>query len=85
MEQHSTLDFASEIYNGKTSLEKAKNSQYKMLELLNDLKDYNPTRLDKIRSKEETLNDAEKLYKSRSNVIKAFENRVFPFNYGFQK
>ena len=51
MEQYLTLDFASEIYNGKISLEKAKNSQYKMFELLNDLKDYNPTRLDKIKSK----------------------------------
>ena len=56
-----------------------------MFELLNNLKDYNPTKLDKIKSKEETLNDAEKLYKNRSNVIKAFENGVFPFNYGFQK
>ena len=29
-----SLDFASDIYNGKISLEKAKNSQYKMFELL---------------------------------------------------
>ena len=34
----SSLDFASDIYNGKISLEKTKNSQYKMFELLNDLK-----------------------------------------------
>ena len=81
----SSLDFASDIYNGKISLEKAKNDRYKMFELLNDLKDCNPTRLDKIKSKEETLNDAEKLYKNRSNVIKAFENKVFPSNYDFQK
>ena len=65
----SSLDFASDIYNSKISLEKAGNSQYKMFELLNNLKDYNPTKLDKIKSKEETLNDAEKLYKNRSNVI----------------
>ena len=26
-----------------------------------------------------------KLYKNRGSVIKAFENGVFPFNYGFQK
>ena len=56
-----------------------------MCELLNDLKEYNPTKLHKIKSREETLNDAEKLYKNSYNVIKAFENRVFPFNYGFQK
>ena len=56
-----------------------------MFKLLDDLKEYNPTRLDKIKSREETLNDVEKLYKNRSNVIKAFENGVFPFSYGFQK
>ena len=56
----SSLDFASGIYNGKISLEKAKNSQYKMFELLNNLKEYNPKKLDKIKSREETLNDAEK-------------------------
>ena len=56
-----------------------------MFELLNDLKEYNATKLHKIKSREETLNDAEKLYKNSYNVIKAFENRVFPFNYGFQK
>ena len=76
----SSLDFASDIYNGKILLEKAKNSQYKMFELLDYLKEYNPTKLDKIKSREETLNDAEKLYKNRSSVIKAFENGVFPFN-----
>ena len=81
----SSLDFASDIYNGKVLLKKAKNSQYKMFKLLDDLKEYNPTRLDKIKSREETLNDAEKLFNNRSNVIKASENKVFPLNYGFQK
>ena len=80
-----SLDFASDIYDDKISLKEAKNSHYKMFELLNNLKEYNPTKLDKIRSREETLNDAEKLYKNRSSIIKAFENGVFPFNYGFQK
>ena len=56
-----------------------------MFELLDYLKEYNPTKLDKIKSREETLNDAEKLYKNRSSVIKAFENGVFPFNHRFQK
>ena len=55
-----------------------------MFEILIDLKEYNPTRLDKIKSREELLNDAENLYKNRSNVIKAFENEFFPFNYRFQ-
>ena len=81
----SSLDFASGIYNSKISLEEAKNSKYKKFESLDNLKEYNPTRLDKIKSREETLNDAEKLFNNRSNVIKASENKVFPLNYGFQK
>ena len=52
-----------------------------MFELLDYLKEYNPTKLDKIKSREETLNDAEKLYKNRSSVIKTFANGVFQFNY----
>ena len=44
----SSLDLASDIYNSKISLEKAKHSQYKMFESLNDLKEYHPTRLGKI-------------------------------------
>ena len=63
----SSLDFASDIYNGKILLEEAKNYQYKMFTLLDDLKKYNPTRLDKTKSREETLNDEEKLYNNRSN------------------
>ena len=52
---------------------------------MDDFKEYNPTRLEKIKSREETLNDAEKLCNNRSNVIKASENGIFPFNYRFQK
>ena len=57
----SSLDFASDAYNGKISLEGMKNSQYKMFELVYYLKEYNPTKLDKIKSREQTLSDAEKL------------------------
>ena len=56
-----------------------------MFELLDYLKEYNATKSDRIKSREETLNGAEKLYNNRSSVIKAFKNGVFPFNYGFQK
>ena len=56
-----------------------------MFGLLNDLKDYNPTKLDKIKDKDETLNDAVKLHSNRNNVIKAFENGVFLPNYEFKK
>ena len=80
-----SLDFVSHIYNGKISLEKAKKSQNKMLQLLDHLKKYNSTKLGNITSREKTLNDVENLYKNKSNVIKTFENGVFSCNYGFQK
>ena len=48
-----------------------------MFGLLNDLKEYEPKNLKKIKSKEEALTSAEKLYNNRDNVIKAFENGVF--------
>ena len=59
--------------------------QYKMFSLLNDLEEYNPTNVNKIKSKEETLVIAGKLHNNRDKVIKAFENGIFPFNDGFQK
>ena len=51
-----------------------------MFSLLNDFKKYNPKRLDRIKSKEEALINAEKLYNNRNNFIKAYKDRVFPFN-----
>ena len=56
-----------------------------MFGLLNDLKKYESKNLKKIKSKVETLTNAGKLYNNRDNVIKAFENKVFPFSVGFQK
>ena len=56
-----------------------------MFELLNDLKGYNPTRLDKIKPEEETLNDAEKLYKNRSNVITHLKIEFFRLTMDFKK
>ena len=56
-----------------------------MFELLNNLKKYNPTKLGKIKSREEISNDEEKLYNNRDKVIKKFENGAFRFNYGFNK
>ena len=55
-----------------------------MVKLLDDFKEYSPIKLEKIKSREETLNDAKKLYNNRNNVIKTFENRVFPFKHRFQ-
>ena len=81
-----SLEFALNIYHaGKTSLEEAKKDQYKMLKKLKDLEEYDPKYLDKINSQRETLISAEKIYNNRDNVIKAFENGIFPFKVEFQK
>ena len=45
----------------------------------------NQKNLKKLKSKEEALTIAEKLYNNREKVIKAFENKAFPFSNGFQK
>ena len=47
----STLDFASDIYNGKITLEEAEKDQYKMFKQLKDLEKYDPKNLDKINSR----------------------------------
>ena len=81
-----SLEFASNIYHeGKTSFKDANISQYRIFSLLNDLKEFNLKNLNKIKSKEEILINAEKLYNNRNNVIKTFEDGVFLFNGGFQK
>ena len=56
-----------------------------MFSLLNDSKENNPTNTKKIKPEKETLINAKKLYNNRDNVIKAFENGVFPFKDGFLK
>ena len=53
--------------------------------LLNDLWNYKATNPAKIRDRKETLTNAEMLYNSRNNVIKAFRDKFFPFKDGFQK
>ena len=79
-----SLEFASNIYHeGKTSFKDANISQYRIFSLLNDLKEFNLKKLDKIKSKEEILIYAEKLYNNRNIVIKTFEDGVFLFNGGF--
>ena len=56
-----------------------------MLKQLKVLEKYYPKNPDKINSRKETLINAEQLYSNRGDVIKAFENGVFPFRDGFQK
>ena len=56
-----------------------------MLSLLNDLKKYNSKNSGKIKSREQTLINAERLHNNRNNIIKAFEDRFFAFIDGFKK
>ena len=56
-----------------------------MFKQLKDLEGYNPKNLDRINSKKETLINAEKLYNNRKNVIKGFENGVFPLKINLKK
>lgn len=73
-----SLDFASDIQNGKISLKDSKNKQYKKF-------DYNLTDSEKIKSKTETINAAEKLYENRNKTVADFENGVLPLNHKLQK
>ena len=80
-----SFTFASRTYDGKITLKEAKNDQYQMLKQLKVLEKYDSKNPDKINSRKETFINAEKLYNTRDNVIKAFENGVFLFKDGFRK
>ena len=67
--------FGNNIYSGKTLLNKAKNEQYEMLDLMNKLKGYNAGEK---KSKYEVLHNTKKVYNTRINIINAFEDGTFP-------
>ena len=52
--------------------------------LINKLRKYNPKKLKKIKSKEETLSAAEKLLNNTQEVIGAFKAGIFPYIDGFK-
>ena len=54
-----------------------------MFKQLEDPEEYNPTNLDKINSRKETLINAEELNNNRYNVNKTFEDRIFLLKDGF--
>ena len=60
-----SIDLASNIYRNKNLLKDAENKQHDINILLNKLRNYNPTKPNKIKSKRETLVAAEKLLKNR--------------------
>ena len=75
---------ASNIYRDKNLLKDAENKQSDIKILLNKLRNYNPTKPKKIKSKEETLIAAEKLLNNRQEVIDAFKTGIFLYIDGFQ-
>ena len=77
-------DLASNIYRNKSLLKDAENKQNEMKILLNKLGKYNPTKLKKIKAKEETLSAAGKLLNNRQQVIDAFKTGIFSYINGFQ-
>ena len=78
------LDLASNIYRNKSLLKDAEDKQNEIKILLNKLRKYSPTKIKKIKAKEETLSAAEKLLNNRQEVIKTFKTRIFPYIDGFQ-
>ena len=79
-----SLDLASNFYRTKSLLKDAENEQNEIKILLNKLRKYNPTKLKKIKAKEETLSTAEKLLNNRQKVIDAFKGGIFRYIGGFQ-
>ena len=75
---------ASNIYRNKKLLKDEENKQHEIKILLKKLRKYNPTKLKKIKAKEETLSAAEKLLNNRQEVIDAFKTGIFPYIDGFQ-
>ena len=68
----------------KSLLKDAENKQNEIKILLNKIRKYNPTKLENINAKEETLSAAEKLLNNRQEVIDAFKTGIFPYIDGFQ-
>ena len=75
---------ASNTYRNKKLLKYAENKQSEIKILLNKLRKYNPTKLKKIKAKEETIIAAEKLLNKRQEVNDAFKTGIFPYEDGFQ-
>ena len=75
---------ASNTYRKKKLLKYEENKQSEIKVLLNKLRKNNPTKLKKIKAKEETLSTAKKLLNNRQEVIDAFKTGIFPYIDRFQ-
>ena len=73
------LKFASRIYHGDHTLQQEEEVQEKLKVLKNKLNnENNPTKKDKIKEKDDTLNSAKKLFFTREEIIIAFKKGIFP-------
>ena len=79
-----SIDLASNIYRDKNLLKDAQSKQYNIKILLNELRNYNPTKPKKIEAKKETLIAAEKLLNNRQKVIDTFKTGIFSYIDEFQ-
>ena len=70
--------FGKDIYSDELSIEDPKNQQYDMEILINKVKGYGATNPKKyIKSTQEVLDNVEKLWKIRNEIVNAFENKFF--------
>ena len=74
---NNSLDLASNIYRDKNLFKDAENKQSDIKILLRKLRNYNPTKPKKIKTKEETLRAPEKLVNNRQEVIDAFKTGIY--------
>ena len=78
------IKFTSIIYH-KGSLNSAKDTQNKMFAKLDGFEECNPRKPGTVEEKKEVLINAYKFYNTRNELIKAFEDGVFPLKDGFQE
>ena len=69
--------FGNDIYSGELSINDAKNEQDNIAVLINKLKNYIPTNPKKVKSTQEVLDNAQKLYNIRNDIINVFESNIF--------
>ena len=69
--------FGNEIFSDEISIQDARNEQDNTKILINELKKYGPSNPKKIKSAQEVLDNAQKLYNIRNDIVNAFESKNF--------
>ena len=69
--------FGNEIFSDEISIEDARNEQDNIKILINKLKNYGPSNPKKIKSRQEVLDNAQKLYNIRNDIVHASESKIF--------